>query len=109
MAKECKVYVGHILDAILAIESYVRGMTFDEFKNNDMTLDAVVRRFEIMGEAARQLPTEFKKNCPGIPWRDIADMRNLLIHEYFGVDPNEVWQTIKNDLPDLSDKLKSMI
>lgn len=109
MAKECKVYVSHILDAIVAIGNYVDGLAFDDFKNNAMILDAVVRRFEIMGEAARQLPADFKKDCPGIPWRDIADMRNLLIHEYFGVDPNEVWQTIKNDLPDLSDKLKSLI
>ncbi len=109
MAKEPEVYLGHILESIKAIESYANGLTFDDFKKNAAIIDAVIRRFEIIGEATRQMPADFKKKYQEIPWQDMADMRNVLIHEYFGVDINEVWKTIKNDLPDLNDKLNNIL
>ena len=103
MYKSDEPYIKHMLDAINLIEGYVkdfdRGKFLDE--KNKMTQDAVVREFEIIGEAVRRLSDEIKKENPSLPWRDIADMRNKLAHEYFAVDLNVVWGAIENDLQTL--------
>ncbi|MFA5020630.1 MAG: DUF86 domain-containing protein [Patescibacteria group bacterium] len=109
MAKETEVYLGHILESIQSIDEYLDHLTFDDFKKRKVIIDAVIRRFEIMGEAVRQMPIDFKKKYPDVPWRDIADMRNYLIHEYFGVDINEVWRTIKDDLPVFKEKISEIL
>lgn len=96
-----EVYFRHILDAIESIEKYVNGVNKEEFvkKEKQMMQDAVVREFEIIGEAVGRLSEEIKKGNSDLPWRDISDMRNKLIHEYFGVDLAVVWKTIEADLP----------
>lgn len=71
--------------------------------------DAVVRRIEIIGEAVRNLPNDFKESNPKTPWLDIADMRNKLIHEYFDVDLELVWEVIKKDLPELKKQIENLI
>lgn len=83
-----EAFLKHILDAIDSIEAYTKGMSKEEFikKENRMAQDAVIREFEIIGEAVGRLSEEVKKESPELPWREIADMRNKLIHEYFGVD-----------------------
>jgi uncharacterized protein with HEPN domain len=90
-----------ILLAIERIESFISGMDYDAFVEDDKTLSAVVRKLEIIGEAVKQLPDSYTQQHPTVPWKQIAGMRDKLIHFYFGVDPLLVWQTVKNRLPEL--------
>lgn len=84
-------------------------MTATEFKKNELVIDAVIRNFEIIGEASNSVPLVIQSAHPHIPWRRIIGLRNVLIHEYFGVDVNAVWQTIHMDLPALKQQLLSLI
>lgn len=95
------IYVKHILDAIRSIEQYTNNLDYKSFTENKMVQDAVIRELEIIGEAVKNLSENFKLKHPETPWQIIADTRNKLIHEYFGVDMEIVWQTIKEDLPKL--------
>lgn len=83
------------------IQKYVSGMTFDDFIADDRTIDAVVRNFEIIGEAASRVEEAFQLSAPSIPWRQLKGYRNRLIHEYFGVDYTIVWDIITLELDDL--------
>lgn len=100
MARE-NLYLKNILESITKIKRYVQNFDEQTFKADDKTQDAVIRQLEIIGEAARLLPDEFKKMNSQIPWRNISGMRNHLIHRYFKVDIDEIWQTVQNDLPNL--------
>lgn len=104
-----KVYLQHILDAIRKIEKYVQGMTLHDFLADDRTEDAVVRQLEIIGEAVKNISISTKESHPEIPWQNIADMRNKLIHEYFGVDYIMVWKVVEDDLPIFKEKLQAML
>jgi uncharacterized protein with HEPN domain len=97
--KDDKVYLGHIIEAIEAIARYTKGMTFKDFADNDMTVDAVVRRLQVIGEAANNLSAAFSAAHAEITLRDAVAMRNFLVHEYFGVSLKIVWDTCQNDLP----------
>ena len=99
--KDDQVYLRHILDAVEQIETYLTGQTYESFSNNNMMIDAVVRELEIIGEATNHLSDLLRESHPKIPWRDAIDMRNILIHEYFGVRTHLVWDTCKEDLPKL--------
>ena len=103
--KDDQVYLRHILDAVEKIETYLGSQTYEFFSNNDMMIDAVVRELEIVGEATSHLSNQLRASHPEIPWRDAIDMRNFLIHGYFGVRTRVVWDTCKEDLP----KLKKLI
>lgn len=85
--------------AIGRIEEYVNGMTADNFYADYKTIDAVVKNLTVIGEAAKNIPEEIKQAHQEIPWEEIAGMRNKVVHEYFGVDEEILWETIKNDLP----------
>lgn len=95
------LYVRDIEEAIEAIFEYTRGIVLDDFRLDRMRYSAVIREFEIIGEAVGKLDDHLKENHPEIAWQDIKDFRNLLIHEYFGVDLEIVWNVIQNDLPPL--------
>ncbi len=97
--KDDRTYLLHILEAIEKIDRYTATGSFDNFLNNDMMIDAVVREREIIGEAARNLSDTFQDKHSEIPWYKIKAMRNVLIHEYFGVDLKVVWDTCKTDMP----------
>ncbi len=97
--KDDKAYLRHILEAIEKIGRYIEGVSFEEFGENDMMVDAVVRELEIIGEASKNLSEAFCQSHPDISLRDAVDMRNFLVHEYFGVNRRIVWDTCKNDLP----------
>jgi len=103
------LYCQDILESGAAIQSYVQGMTFDAFAQNRMCCSAVIREFEIIGEAVGKLPAAMKDGYPGIPWQDVKDFRNLLAHEYFGIDLEIVWNTVRNDLPMLMDAVQKMV
>src|SRR5215218_2992372 len=103
----------HILlnDIIVAIEKigrFTAGMDRQMFLQDDKTIDAVVRNIEVIGEAARQLPADFKQSNAHIPWNLIAGMRNRIVHEYFGLDLEIVWQVIGHDLPELETQLRTL-
>ena len=98
-----------ILSSIERIITYTEGMNFDEFREDTKTVDAVVRNFEIIGEAAARVPEEIVGVHPEIPWREMRDMRNVLAHEYFGIDEKIIWDTIRYDLPPLIPLLKILL
>lgn len=99
--RDIYLYVDDIFDSINAIFDYVKEYSFENFCNDRKTYSAVIRELEIIGEAVNKLPNDLKDKYQNIVWRDIKDFRNLLIHEYFGVDLEIVWNTVKEDLPDL--------
>ena len=101
------LFIQDILLAIERIESFIGSMDYDAFVEDDKTLSAVIRKLEIIGEAVKQLPEGFTQLHPNIPWKQIAGMRDKLIHFYFGVDPLLVWQTVQNRLPELKAALQS--
>jgi len=107
--KKDKAYLEHILEAIETIEGYIRGMNYEEFKKNKMAVDAVIRELAVVGEAANNLSQEFIDKNPSLPFRDAIDMRNFLIHEYFGINIQLVWETAKNDLPELREFIKKIV
>jgi len=102
-------YLRDILDSARAIGSYLGGITREQFESNREKQDAVVRRFEIMGEAARRLSSEVQAAIPEIPWRLITGMRNILIHDYDDVDVVTLWETAHNDLPRLVSRLETYL
>lgn len=99
--KDNTLYLGHIRDAIDKIENYISDVDFKAFASNNMMIDAVVRELAIIGEATNNLSDDFRKNHPEIPFRDIIDMRNILIHDYAGVNVTIVWDTYRKNLPEL--------
>jgi uncharacterized protein with HEPN domain len=103
------LYCQDILDSGAAILSYVQGITAENFVTERMRYSAVIREFEIIGEAVGKLPADLKDAYPQIPWQDIKDFRNLLAHEYFGVDLDIVWNAIHNDLPLLLDAVQMIM
>jgi uncharacterized protein with HEPN domain len=104
-----ELYITDILESGLAIQAYVRGIAFDQFTKDRMRSAAVIREFEIIGEAVGKVPDDLKNGFPDVPWRDIKDFRNLLTHEYFGIDLEIVWNTINQDLPLLLDASEKIL
>jgi uncharacterized protein with HEPN domain len=97
--RDFQVYFEDILDAIDSIETYTKALTYDGFVGDKKTVDAVIRNFEIIGEATKQIPLAIRKEYPNVPWKEMAGMRDKLIHGYFGVQLEVVWKTIKDRLP----------
>lgn len=93
-----RTYLAHIRDAIETIAEYIQGVDYEQFSTNKMMIDAVVRELEIIGEASNNLTEEFRQKYPDMSWRRMKDMRNFLIHEYFGVNAKVVWETCQNDI-----------
>lgn len=99
--RSMRLYLQDIKEAIEGILSYTQHISLDEFKNDRMRYSAVIREFEVIGEAVGKLDNSIKQQHSHIAWQDIKDFRNLLIHEYFGVDLDIVWTVIQEDLPQL--------
>jgi uncharacterized protein with HEPN domain len=108
MLRDHRLYLDDIREAIQAIREYTEGLTFESFSADRKTIDAVIRNLEIIGEAAKNLPEEFKAMSGDIEWRKIVGLRNLLIHEYFGVSKPVVWDIVQNKLDPL-DKFCSLL
>ncbi len=108
MSKD-NAYLYDILDSARIIQRYIADLTREEFENNTEKQDAVIRRFEIIGEAARHLSPDAQKAFPDVPWKLITGMRNILIHDYDDVDLDRVWKTAHDDLPGLIARLESYL
>lgn len=107
--KDEKVYLKHIMLSIETIERYIKGVTKSRFLMESMISDAVIRQIEIIGEAAKHVSEDTKKKSSQIPWKDITGMRDKLIHAYFGVDKEAVWDTAKRDISALKGQIKKLM
>ena len=109
MPRDWRMRIQDMLDAITKIQSYTAGMDYDTFRTDEKTVDAVIRNFQIIGEAARHIPAEVETRWPHLPWASMRDMRNVVIHEYFGVSRSILWQTVVDDLPPLPALLQQIL
>ena len=109
MKKDPRVFLIHILENAALAQVNLKDFDFDRFIKNKAIQDAVVREIEIIGEATKNLPLEFKDRHPEIPWQKIAGMRNKIVHNYFDIDFKVVWNTVKEDLPELEKQIKRLI
>jgi uncharacterized protein with HEPN domain len=103
-----RIYIDFLRDTLENVEKalrFVEGMDGDDFLRDEKTIFAVIRALEIVGEAAKKIPDEIRGKYPDIPWREMAGMRDKLIHDYFGVNLRLIWKTIQEDLPPLIPKL----
>jgi len=101
MSKEKRDYIlflEDILDALEKIENYTKNLSFTEFADNGMAVDAVIRNFEVIGEATKNVPEEIKEKYPEVEWKEAAGFRDVLIHDYFGIDLEAIWDTINKNL-----------
>jgi uncharacterized protein with HEPN domain len=103
------VYLDHILDSFTKVISYTKSVDYSAFLQNEEKQDAVIRKIEIAGEATKKLSSDLRKRYSVVPWRAIAGMRDKLIHDYFDVDLETVWLTVKQDIPKLIHTLKTII
>ena len=106
--KDDRLYLAHIRDSIAKINDYTKE-GYEQFADDAKTQDAVIRNFEIIGEASKQISDATKSIKPDIPWRDVAGLRDVLIHDYMGVDINEVWNIILNHLPCLEKAVNDLL
>jgi uncharacterized protein with HEPN domain len=109
MARDEMLYLRHVLDAMDTVKEYLQGVNEEKFKNTRLIQDGVIRQIEIIGEAVRHVSKDIRKTYPEIPWQDVAGMRDKLIHGYFGVDIEKVWDTAQDDLPILRKQVEKIL
>ena len=109
MPRDYKAYLRDILEAIRKIEKYTESINFEEFRNSELIQDGVVRNLEIIGEAVKNIPEDIKRNNPDVEWRKIAGLRDILVHAYFGIDVEVVWDIVKNKVPELKEKIEKIL
>lgn len=107
--RDYTLYLRDILDAMEAIEEFVEGMEFENFNRDDKTTSAVIRKFEIIGEASKNIPDDIRSKYPAIPWKEMAGMRDRLIHFYFGIKFDLVWQTIEDFIPEVKPLIQKIL
>jgi len=106
--KKAKPYLEHILQECDFLIENSKGLEYDNFMKDPIMIRAFTRSLEIIGEAVRNLPQDFKEKYPNVPWKEIAGMRNKLIHEYFGVNYGIIWRTVKEDIPRLGTQINEI-
>jgi len=109
MKRDYQLFIKDIVAAMDSIKSFVGEMTLDELKADEKTSSAVIRKFEIIGEAAKHIPLKIRDKYKDVQWKSMAGMRDRLIHAYFGIDYNLVWSAMKTEIPNLKPKLKKVI
>jgi uncharacterized protein with HEPN domain len=109
MKKDDAVYLHHILDAARQIEEYVVGLDYQGFLESRLVQDGVIRQFEIIGEATKNVSRETCSLAPEVPWKDMAGMRDKLIHQYFGVDIPSIWESVRQDVAGIKKGVEGLI
>jgi uncharacterized protein with HEPN domain len=107
--RDVRLYLEDVLEAISRIEEYTANMSFDDLAGNRLVVDGVVRNLEVIGEACRALPEEMREMYADVEWRKITGLRNILIHNYFGIDLEIIYDLIRNNLPDLKNRILEIL
>jgi len=106
--KDNSRFLSHIIKSIELINQYSSDMSKNDFYMEQEKQDAIIRRLEIIGEAAKNLPQNFRKNYSNVPWKEMAGMRDILAHRYFGIDLEIAWETIKKKLPEVEPEIRNI-
>lgn len=107
--RNLKLFLNDILKSIQRIQKYTKGKTYDDFIQDDLLADALVRNLEVIGEAVKNIPADFRKKYPSVDWKKIAGLRDILIHEYFGIDHELLWDIIENKIPSLGKQIETIL
>ena len=107
--REIEDYLRDILDSMRKAQQFVKNLSYDEFADDDKTIFAVVRALEIIGEATKNIPDDIRKSNPDVPWKDMAGMRDILIHDYIGVDVETVWLTVTIKIPEVIPLIQKLL
>jgi uncharacterized protein with HEPN domain len=107
--REIADYLNDILTAIAEIDDFTRGINYEEFSTDKKTINAVIRSLEVLGEATKHIPAPFRKKHPDIPWSKMAGLRDVLIHDYMGVDLMTVWKVVKERLPEVKERVEELV
>jgi len=102
-------YLEDMYESMLRIQEYIEDLSFAEFRENSLVTDAVIRNLEIIGEASKNVPDSIKQKYPQLPWKQMYGLRNFVVHEYFGIDFENIWKIISDDLPQNTKDLEALI
>jgi len=103
------MFIEDILASMENIENYIKDLEFEEFEADKMRIDAVIRNLEVRGEVAKNIPEEIRKKYPNIPWKKMIGLRNITIHEYFGVDLSIIWEIISRNIPETKPEIVKVL
>ena len=109
MKKEPLIFIQHILENIQNIESFSESFSENEFTKDKLRQNAIIKSIETIGEASKNIPDSFRKKYSKVPWKKIAGLRDIIVHAYFGIDLNIVWEIIKNDIPKLKIQIEKIL
>ena len=109
MKKDPKIFLSHIFESVEIIEKFIHGVSKEKFLKSLQLQDAVIRRLQVVGEAVKNLPPSLKEEYPQIPWKKIAGTRDIIIHEYFGIDLNLVWRIATEFIPELKENVSNIL